>query len=455
MPRDPGRPARGPRCPRAGPASRVLAPRPPRSFRFLVATERGLFGDLVEDAAHRLHGFGVAEFLEEETGLVQLGLGDVEHPEMRERIALVGQHPCSALRVGVAVAGGQHGLVDLDGLDEILGAVFRRAVHQGVGQVQLRAGPPRGMRLAGEHRQRLPQGLCGDAEAQLTGRLDHRHGQVGGGQVGVRRRPHQGCVLTPDELQHSVIMRDAARQQFGTPGGLFVQEPGRGQVQFGTAHVQRVGTVQQLDGVLEAGQRRGRVCIPEHAGGRTQQDTGQRPAHRCRLVGGPIEKRDRAVGVARVERRGRLRREHHGDQFAVESFGARHGVAAAEREQHDVDEDTEHAQVGAQRVGIGRVGIEDEPVVARDGIVARQRRQRRVTVTGERVPVRGQTLGPRLRQCPTDQRGTCGVGVGTGRHEQVTQGKAEGTKRLRAHAHVGAVGQYCGLGHGPPMVVTG
>ena len=61
---------------------------------------------------------------------VQFGLRLVERAQVGQHVALVGQHPGAAERVGVAVTCLEHRLVEFDRLHQVVGLMLRRGVDQ-------------------------------------------------------------------------------------------------------------------------------------------------------------------------------------------------------------------------------------------------------------------------------------------------------------------------------------
>ena len=90
--------------------------------------------DLVEYRPHAAYGLVLVELLEDRSRLVKLGLRVVEHTEVSQRIALVGEHGGPPLGVAVSVSMLQHPLVEPDRLSDVVGLVLRH-VHQRVGQI--------------------------------------------------------------------------------------------------------------------------------------------------------------------------------------------------------------------------------------------------------------------------------------------------------------------------------
>ena len=373
---------------------------------------------------------------------------------MRENVALIRQYPGAAQRIAVAVARLQHRFIDLDGLDQVLLTVFGGGVDHRVGQVQLHAGPALRMLVTGEHGQRLPQRLRGDTQPQLARRFHHRHGQVGGGEVGMRGRPQHGRVVTPDQLQRGVVVRDRRRQQFGALRGLLMEDSCCIHMQFSAGDPQRIGVVEQAQGPLETLQRGGVLDVAADPGRGTGQHAGQGPAHRSREFGGAVKQQHRRGVVAVSQRRRGLRSQHDRRDLSVVPIELGRGVGAPQGEKHHVDQHGELSEVSADRGGVGLVGIENESVVARDRVVAGQREQGAVPVTGESAAVRLEPIRPLLGKPATDQRGSGGFGVLARRDEQVSGGKAERAQRLRTrgkHDGAGVLGHIGdGVGHGPP-----
>ncbi|NBQ44301.1 MAG: hypothetical protein EBU23_18035, partial [Mycobacteriaceae bacterium] len=226
---------------------------PASSFRHRLRPGQGLLaGDLIEYPANGAHRVAVLEFLEQEPRLVELRLGLIEVAEVGQHVALIGQHPRPTHRVAVAIAGPQHGLVEFDGLDEVVGLVIRRGVDQRVGQVQLHAGPLLGIVLGGVDLQRRAQRLCGHPQPQLSRRLRHRHGQIRGCEVGVRCGPQQRGLLTQHQLECRVVVRHRAHHQVRPVLGLLVQQPRQPQMHLGARNAQTIGTLEGLECPLES-----------------------------------------------------------------------------------------------------------------------------------------------------------------------------------------------------------
>src|SRR6478672_3785507 len=118
--------------------TRLSTSRPPG---FIRGGKHTLAGDLVEHTAYGTHRVVVAEFFEQESRLVELGLGVVEHSEVSQHVALVGEHSGAAQRIAGTITGAQHRLVDLDGFDEVLLEMSRRGVNKRIGKVELHTGP--------------------------------------------------------------------------------------------------------------------------------------------------------------------------------------------------------------------------------------------------------------------------------------------------------------------------
>ena len=249
-------------------------------------------------------------------------------------------------------------------------------------------------------------------------------------------------------------MRDRRGQQFGALRCLLMKDSCCTHMQFSARDSQRIGVLEQTQGPLETLQRGGVLDVAADPGRRTGEHTGQRPAHRSREFGGAVEQRHRRGRVAVSQRRRGLRGEHDRGDFSVVPIELGCGVGAPQGEKHHVDQHGELSEVGTDRGGVGLVGIENESVVARDRVVAGQRVQGAVPITGESVAVRLEPIRPLLGEPPIDQRGSGGFGVPARRDEQVSGGKAERTQRLRTrgkHDGAGVLGHIGdGVGHGPP-----
>ena len=358
---------------------------------------------------------------------------------MGQHVALVRQHPGAAQRIGVAVTRGQHRLVEFHGLHQVVALMAGRCVDQRVGQVQLHAGPLLRVLLGGVDLQRGAQRLCGHTESQLTRRLRHRHRQIRRRKVGVRGGPQQRCLLPPYQLQSRMVMRHSVVQQLRTIHRLLVQQPSQRKMKLRAGDPQILGVIQRAQGVVQA-----RHCLRpvQDRGGRTQQDPAQRFGHPGRLLGGPVQQRHRRRCVTVLQRAAGLRAQHRRRQLPVRRAEFRHGVAAAQGEQHDINQDTEFAQCGTQLGGVGAVGIHDEPVVAGDGVVTAQRGQRTVAVVCERQLVRPQGCGP-LGQPAGQQREPGVLGVGRGGDQQVPERQRERTQWLGPHSQHRRIQHVC------------
>ena len=337
----------------------------------------------------------ITELLEDEAGLVQLRLGLVEIAEMRQHIALVGQHPGPAQRIRFAIASLQYGLVEFDRFDKVVQLVTRRGVHQRVGQIQLHAGPLLRVVLGGVDLQRRAQRLPGHAEAQLTGGLGHRHRQIGGGQIGMRRGPQQRRLLAHNQLQRRVVVRHRASQHVRPIPGLLMQQSGQGQVQLRAGNPQPLGAVERLQCPFETAHGIGAL---DDRGRRPQQHPAQRLGYRRGFLGRAVEVGDRAGRVAVVQRGARLSAQHERRQLPGEITHLRCGVAAADRVEHHIDQNTEFSEGGTQfgwifPDRINTIRVHHEAVVPADRIRTGELRQGAVPVT-----LQCELMGPQCRR---------------------------------------------------------
>ena len=143
---------------------------------------------------HRPDRVMIPEFLEQEPRLVQLGLAWSKSPGGPARCP-GWPAPGPAQRIGPAVPRRQHTLVEFNGLHEVVHLMARRGCRPtswpgSTGRSPTARDGPRRCRPS------APSAATGGhTEAQLTGRLGHRHGQVRRRQIRVGRSPQQRCLL--------------------------------------------------------------------------------------------------------------------------------------------------------------------------------------------------------------------------------------------------------------------
>jgi hypothetical protein len=265
----------------------------------------------------------------------------------------------------------------------------------------------------------------------------------------VRAGEQLGRALLGDGLQDAVIVVDGAVQLRRLPLGALVQDRGQGQVLLRARHG-KVGAGQARDAV---GQGADRGVLPPgellQVREAAEHDAGQGRMPRRYRLDGRLQQVHRQVGV-RHRCCGGVRGEHQGAQ--VVGRDRWRGVTAAERELHEVDQRAEalgHGlQVRPQPRHVQATGVDDETVVALDGAVPGERRERAVEVPGQAELESPQRGWPFPRQVAA-QQALGDVGGGTGRQQQVPERQLESADRQRQ------VGESRGLGrfsHGPVLL---